>query len=166
MLEHLRMMARYNKWANAQLNTAVMNISHDAYMAEREAFFGSIHGGLNHILLVDRIWRGRVEGNSHPADRLDIIVTNSREAFLRERMAEDDILIDFTDSFDRKSLDEKVTYSSLIGFTGTDPRRLILAHMFNHATHHRGQIHALLTQVPADPPPLDLMVYIRETEAG
>tara|TARA_B100001540_G_scaffold215626_1_gene190318 strand:- start:8 stop:508 length:501 start_codon:yes stop_codon:yes gene_type:complete len=166
MLEHLRMMARYNKWANAQLNTAVMNISHDAYMAEREAFFGSIHGGLNHILLVDRIWRGRVEGNPHPADRLDIIVTDSREAFLRERMAEDDILIDFTDSFDGKSLDEKVTYSSLIGFTGTDPRRLILAHMFNHATHHRGQIHALLTQVPADPPPLDLMVYIRETEAG
>ena len=166
MLEHLRMMARYNKWANGQLNTAVMNISHDAYMAKREAFFGSIHGGLNHILLIDRIWRGRVEGNPHPADRLDIIVTNSREAFLRERMAEDDILIDFTDSFDEKSLDEKVTYSSLIGFTGTDPRRLILAHMFNHATHHRGQIHALLTQVPADPPPLDLMIYIRETEAG
>ena len=166
MIEHLRMMARYNKWANGQLNTAVMNISHDAYMAKREAFFGSIHGGLNHILLIDRIWRGRVEGNPHPADRLDIIVTESREAFLRERMAEDDILIDFTDSFDEKSLDEKVTYSSLIGFTGTDPRRLILAHMFNHATHHRGQIHALLTQVPADPPPLDLMIYIRETEAG
>ena len=166
MIEHLRMMARYNKWANAQLNTAVMNISHDAYMAKREAFFGSIHGGLNHILLVDRIWRGRVEGNPHPVDRLDIIVTDSREAFLRERMAEDDILIDFTDSFDEKTLDEKVTYSSLIGFTGTDPRRLILAHMFNHATHHRGQIHALLTQVPADPPPLDLMIYIRETEAG
>ena len=81
MLEHLRMMARYNKWANAQLNTEVMNISHDAYMAEREACFGSIHGGLNHILLVDRIWRGRVEGNPHPADRLDIIVTDSREAF-------------------------------------------------------------------------------------
>ena len=166
MLEHLRMMARYNKWANGQLNTAIMNISHDAYMAKREAFFGSIHGGLNHILLIDRIWRGRVEGNPHPADRLDIIVTDDREAFLRERMAEDDILIDFTDSFDEKSLDEKVTYSSLIGFTGTDPRRLILAHMFNHATHHRGQIHALLTQVPADPPPLDLMIYIRETEAG
>ena len=166
MLEHLRMMARYNKWANAQLNTAVMNISHDAYMAKREAFFGSIHGGLNHILLIDRIWRGRVEGNPYPADRLDIIVTDDREAFLCERMAEDDILIDFTDSFDEKSLDEKVTYSSLIGFTGTDPRRLILAHMFNHATHHRGQIHALLTQVPVDPPPLDLMIYIRETEAG
>lgn len=166
MLEHLRMMARYNKWANAKLNTAVMSISHDDYMAKREAFFGSIHGGLNHILLVDRIWRGRVEGNPHPADRLDIIVTDDREAFVRERTVEDDILIDFTDSFDEKSLDETVTYSSLIGFTGTDPRRLILAHMFNHATHHRGQIHALLTQVPADPPPLDLMIYIRETEAG
>ena len=166
MLEHLRMMARYNKWANAQLNTAVMDISHDAYVAKRDAIFGLIHGGRNHILLVDRIWRGRVECNPHPADRLDIIVTDDREAFVRERMAEDDILIDFTDSFDEKSLDEKVTYSSLIGFTGTNPRRLNLAHMFNHATHHRGQIHALLTQVPADPPPLDLMIYIRETEAG
>lgn len=166
MLEHLRMMARYNKWANVRLNDAIMDISHDAYMAKREAFFGSIHGGLNHILLVDRIWRGRVEGNPHPADRLDIIVTDGREAFVRERIAEDDILITFTDSFDEKDLDETVTYSSLLGFTGTDPRRLILAHMFNHATHHRGQVHALLTQVPADPPPLDLMIYIRDTEAG
>ncbi len=166
MLEHLRMMARYNKWANVRLNDAIMDISHDAYMAKREAFFGSIHGGLNHILLVDRIWRGRVEGNPHPADRLDIIVTDDRETFVRERIAEDDILIAFTDSFDEKALDETVTYSSLVGFTGTDPRRLILAHMFNHATHHRGQVHALLTQVPADPRPLDLMIYIRDTEAG
>jgi len=166
MLEHLRMMARYNKWANARLNAAVMDISNDDYMAKREAFFGSIHGGLNHILLVDRLWRGRVEGKPYPADRLDIIVAEDRETFVRERTAEDDILIDFTDSFDEKSLAETVTYSSLVGFTGKDPRRLILAHMFNHATHHRGQIHALLTQVPADPPPLDLMIYIRDIEAG
>ncbi len=166
MLEYLRMMARYNKWANTRLNKAIMEISNDAYMARRDAFFGSIHGGLNHILLVDRIWRGRVEGKPYPADRLDIIVADDRETFARARVAEDDILIAFTDSFDEKGLNETVTYASLVGFKGNDPVRLILAHMFNHATHHRGQVHALLTQVPTDPPPLDLMIYIRDIEAG
>lgn len=166
MQEHLRLMARYNKWANARLIKAISALDEADYIAERPAFFGSIHGGLNHILLVDRLWRGRMEGKPYPAKRLDQSVVPDRKTFINERVAEDDILIRFTDSFDAEALEQKITYSSLVGVDGTDKRRVILAHMFNHATHHRGQIHALLTQVPSDPPPLDLMFYMREREAG
>lgn len=164
MQEHLRMMARYNKWANARLIKAVSALDEADYMAKRPAFFGSIHGALNHLLLVDRLWRGRVEGKPYPAKSLDQSVTPDRQTYINERVAEDGIIICFTDGFDAHELEQPITYSSLVGVDGTDKRRVILAHMFNHATHHRGQVHALLTQVPSDPPPLDLMYYLRETQ--
>lgn len=164
MQEHLRMMARYNKWANARLIKAVSALDEADYMAKRPAFFGSFHGALNHLLLVDRLWRGRVEGKPYPAKSLDQSVTPDRQTYINERVAEDDIIIRFTDGFDAHELEQPITYSSLVGVDGTDKRRVILAHMFNHATHHRGQVHALLTQVPSDPPPLDLMYYLRETQ--
>lgn len=165
MLEHLRMMARYNQWANARLCKAVAALDEADYMAERGAFFGSIHGTMNHILVVDRLWRGRVEGKPYVVDGLDQIVAASRDQVLSERAAEDEILIAFTDSFDTPRLDTMLTYATMNGIKGTDRCRNVLAHMFNHATHHRGQVHGLLSQVPCDPPSLDLIPFLRETGA-
>lgn len=161
MHQHLTMMAQHNKWANARISEAISQISEDAYMKERGSFFGSIHGTLNHLLLVDRLWRGRMIGKPYPADRLDLIVAEDRATLTKERVVEDDILIDFVTSLSPEDLDGEISYSSLIGFSATDKRRTILAHMFNHATHHRGQAHDQLAQVPMDPPPLDLMIYLR-----
>ncbi|WNK00402.1 DinB family protein [Thalassospiraceae bacterium LMO-JJ14] len=165
MLEHLKLMARYNKWANDRISSAIAEISEADYMAPREAFFGSIHGAANHLLLVDRLWRGRMEGKPYPAESLDQIVCQDREAFIRERAREDDKLIDFVDGFDAVALEEDFSYKTMNGIGSTDKRRAVLAHIFNHATHHRGQMHALLSQVPSDPPPLDLIPYLRERNA-
>lgn len=159
-------MARYNKWANDRLSGAITEIDETEYMKPREAFFGSIHGAVNHLLLVDRLWRGRMIGKPYPADALNEIVCADRETFVRERDAENNIIIDFVDSYDAAMLEEEFSYTSFVGVDGTDKHRVVLAHMFNHATHHRGQVHALLTQVPFDPPPLDLMYYVRAREAG
>lgn len=161
MHEHLTMMAQHNKWANAHISEAIMQISEDDYMKERGSFFGSIHGTLNHLLLVDRLWHGRMIGEPYPADRLDLIVAKDRDTLIKERAEEDDILIDFVASLSPEDLEGEISYSSLIGFSSTDRRRVILAHMFNHATHHRGQAHDQLSQIPMDPPPLDLMIYLR-----
>jgi len=166
MLQHLKLMARYNKWANDRLSAAFGDIDEAAYMAPREAFFGSIHGAANHVLLVDRLWRGRMNGKPYPAESLDQIVCADRAAFVRERAAEDDIIIAFVDGFDAARLEEEFSYSTFSGVGGTDKHRIVLAHMFNHATHHRGQMHALLTQVPSDPPPLDLIYFMRARERG
>lgn len=166
MLEHLKMMARYNKWANDRISATIAEISEADYMAPRVAFFGSIHGAANHLLLVDRLWRGRMEGKPYPAERLDQIVCQNRETFIHDRAREDDILIEFVDGFDASALEEDFSYKTLNGMGGTDKRRAVLAHIFNHATHHRGQMHALLSQVPSDPPSLDLIPYLRERKAG
>lgn len=161
MHEHLTMMAQHNKWANARVSEAITEISEDEYMKERDSFFGSIHGTLNHLLLVDRLWHGRMIGEPYPADRLDLIVAKDRGTLIKERAEQDDIIIDFIASLSPEDLEGEISYSSLIGFSSTDRRRVILAHMFNHATHHRGQAHDQLSQVPMDPPPLDLMIYLR-----
>ncbi len=164
MHDHLTMMAQHNKWANALISEAISEISEDDYLKERGSFFGSIHGTLNHLLLVDRLWLGRMIDKPYPADRLDLIVAENRDTYIKERAAEDDILIDFVASLSPNDLEGEISYSSLIGFSATDKRRTILAHMFNHATHHRGQAHDQLAQVPMDPPPLDLMIYLRTLE--
>lgn len=161
MQHHLVSMARYNKWANTRVSEAISEIAEDDYTKQRGSFFGSIHGTLNHLLLVDRLWRGRMIGEPYPAERLDQIVVADRETYIKERAAEDDIIIDFVESLSAKEMTEEISYSTLIGFSATDQRRTILAHMFNHATHHRGQAHDQLSQVPTDPPPLDYMIYLR-----
>ena len=166
MLEHLKMMARYNKWANDRVSKAIMEIDETAYLEPRAAFFGSIHGAVNHQLLVDRLWRGRMINEPYPADSLDQIVCADRDTYVRERDAENDIIIDFIDGHDAADLEKEFSYKTFVGVDGTDKRRVVLAHMLNHATHHRGQVHGLLTQVPHDPPPLDLMFYIRARDAG
>ena len=71
MLKHLRRMARYNAWANRQLYQACAQLSEAEYHRPRQAFFGSIHGTLNHLLIADWIWLARIEGHGSPQVRLD-----------------------------------------------------------------------------------------------
>lgn len=166
MLEHLRLIARYNKWANDRVSDAISSIDEADYIKPREAFFGSIHGAVNHLLLVDRLWRGRMIEKPYPAEALNEIVCEDRATFINERDVENDIIIDFVDGLSPEEIEGEFSYTTYAGVDGTDKRRIVLAHMFNHATHHRGQVHALLTQVPSDPPPLDLIYFMRDREAG
>ncbi len=164
MQQHLISMAHFNKWANTRISEAIAAISEDEYMKERQSFFGSIHGTLNHLLLVDWLWHGRLVDAPYPADSLDQIVVEDRDTYITERAAEDDIIIDYVEGLSAADFEGDVSYSSLLGFSATDQRRTIIAHMFNHATHHRGQAHDQLCQVPVDPPPLDYMIYLRTLE--
>ena len=117
-------------------------------------------------MLVDRLWRGRIVNKPYPADSLTDTVADDRETLVQLRTGEDDIIIALTDSFDAEGLAQKISYKSIVGFSASDNVSIILAHMFNHATHHRGQVHGLLSQVPSDPPPLDLMIYLRDIETA
>jgi uncharacterized damage-inducible protein DinB len=164
MQQHLISMAHYNKWANSRMSEAIAAIPEDEYMKERGSFFGSIHGTLNHLLLVDRLWHGRLIDNPYPADSLDQVVVEDRDTYINDRTAQDDIIIDYVEGLSATEFEEDVSYSSLIGFSAIDQRRTIIAHMFNHATHHRGQAHDQLSKVPMDPPPLDYMIYLRAIE--
>ena len=165
MRDHLCRMARYNRWANTELYDACAALDEATYRAEGRMFFGSIHGTLNHILVGDRLWLARILGDPPSNLKLDDRpfpdLTSLREA----RIDEDRKMIDLTESYAEGDLDAEVGYRMLTrpGDVVT-PLHLCWLHLFNHQTHHRGQIHDQLMQTPVAPPPLDLIFYLREHE--
>ena len=154
-------MARYNAWANDRLYTACAALPEAEYMKARGAFFGSIHGTLNHILLGDKAWMGRLEGVAASFDGLDQILHDDFAGLSDARTTEDRHIATFTERLRPAHLEDIVTYRNHAGEAQETPVRWILTHMLNHATHHRGQVHGMLSQVPVDPPPLDLIYFMR-----
>lgn len=165
MLEHLRRMARYNRWANSRLYAACSDLDDAEYYKPRQAFFGSIHGTLSHLLVGDRLWLARIDGRAPPHSRLDEQPCASFEALKDAREEEDARMIRVTEEMTEHGLDGTVHYRRLIppGEAST-PLHLCWLHMFNHQAHHRGQVHDQLSQTDVPPPPLDLIFYLRETE--
>jgi uncharacterized damage-inducible protein DinB len=159
--EMFERMAAYNTWANRRLYAACAELE-DAYYAPRPAFFGSIHRTLNHLLVADRIWMGRLEGVPGPSMALDTELYAERHELRRAREAEDGRIARFVAGLDEASLGRQLVYRNLSGHEFRDPVGLVLQHVFNHQTHHRGQVHGLLSGTPVAPPPLDLILYVRE----
>ncbi len=162
MKEHFRRFAGYNAWANGRLYEACGMLPEPEYMADRPAFFRSIHGTLNHILLGDRAWIGRLEGVASGIKSLDQILCEDFAALRRAREQEDRRIVAYVDGLTADRLAQDVHYAAVGGEQFVTPVGQILAHVFNHQTHHRGQVHDLLSQTDVAPPPLDLMYYLRE----
>lgn len=167
-MDHFPLMARFNAWANERLYDTVAALPDDAYRAERRAFFGSIHRTLNHLLVVDRLWTGRIQGLDRGIRALDQVLYEDFAALRAARRADDQGLIDLVDGLDAAGLAAPVRYRRIIG-DGLEEARAghILLTLFNHQTHHRGQVHVLLTQADVVPPPLDVIFFLDEIgEAG
>lgn len=165
MRDHLSRMARYNRWANERLYAALQGLSTDAYHRARPAFFGSIHGTLNHILVGDRHWLARIEGLPRPDLMLDDQPYGDFASLEAARKAEDDRMIRLTDGYDETGLDRAIRYRTITSPADIEtPLHLCWLHLFNHQTHHRGQVHDQLSQTDIPPPPLDLIFYLREHE--
>jgi uncharacterized damage-inducible protein DinB len=163
MLEHLRRMARYNRWANRRLYDACAELDEAAYHEPRPAFFGSIHGTLSHILVGDRIWLGRIEGRPSPHRRLDEQPYPTFAGLAAARTAEDERMIALTTGTAEPALSDVVCYQMITAPEVKEtPLHLCWLHLFNHQTHHRGQVHDQLSQTRVPPPPLDLIYYLRE----
>lgn len=161
--QHVRRMARYNRWANGRLYEACAALAPAEYHAARPSFFGSIHATLNHILVGDSIWLGRFTGR--PAahiTRLDQILHADFAALAAARAAKDAEIIAFCDGLDDAALTATFTYANMAGRPFTDPLLPPLMHFFNHQAHHRGQAHGLLSHAGARTPDLDLITFLRE----
>ena len=149
-------LAAYNRGANRRLYAACAELSDDARRLDRGAFFGSIHGTLNHLMLGDRIWMGRFQGREMSSDRLDAILYDDFDALRAARETLDAEIADFMDGVDAAFLAGSIRYRNNQGRDLAEPARLLVVHFFNHQTHHRGQVHAMLTQAGAPAPVLDL----------
>jgi uncharacterized damage-inducible protein DinB len=164
-LDHFRGFARYNQWANRRLYAACASLPEAEYMKPRASFFGSLHATLNHILVGDRIWMGRLTGHDPGIASLDQILYAELAGLRVAREAEDAQIIAFVDGLDEPTFNTTLRYKSMSGKPQATPVRWVLAHLFNHQTHHRGQAHALLSQTAVAPPELDLIYYLREADA-
>lgn len=150
-------MAAYNHWMNQRLYAICAQLSDEARCADRGAFFKSIHGTLNHLLVGDRIWIGRfLQQSLTQAKVADELYSNFAE-LRQQRDITDRQILDWAATLSGDWLSQPFTYrSGLDGKTRTFPAWLLVTHLFSHQTHHRGQLTTLLMQQGYDPGVTDL----------
>ncbi|TNB46876.1 damage-inducible protein DinB [Martelella lutilitoris] len=166
MLQHYRMFAAYNAWANALVYDAAAGLSDDERKRDLGAFFRSVHATLNHVLYADRVWMTRFEGGDTGPVKLDTILHDDFETLREDRAREDRKIIAFIDGMDEARI--AGTFSYQRGDppeSHTDRFEKTLAHFFNHQTHHRGQAHAMLTMLGQPSLAIDLSYFLR-SEGG
>jgi uncharacterized damage-inducible protein DinB len=157
-LDIFRTMADYNRWMNERLYDVCAGIPDAERKRDRGAFFKSIHGTLNHLLLADRLWMGRLLDRPFAVDSLDQELYADFDEMRAQRERLDGEIIDFIASLDEAALAEDFHFTTMV-----DPAehvyvlRHVLLHFFNHQTHHRGQLTTLLSQAGHDPGVTDLM---------
>lgn len=160
---HFETMAEYNAWANGRLYRMAAQLPDEQYRRDVGAYFKSLHGTLNHIMVADLIWMHRLTGVGDHPNKLSAVVFDDLPSLSAARAQEDQRIIGFVKSQSDEALEEIWTYRMLNGAPQKQRRREILAHLFNHQTHHRGQAHAVLTMLGiSEPNSLDLLIMQRE----
>jgi uncharacterized damage-inducible protein DinB len=146
---YVRAMARYNAWQNASVYGRCEQLSDAQRKEDRGAFFGSIHATLNHILWADQTWLARFGAAPPPAKQSiakGLALFDDWELLTAERQRFDAVIQDWADHIEPAAFEGNLTWVS--GANGREMTRfesLLIAHIFNHQTHHRGQVNALLT---------------------
>jgi uncharacterized damage-inducible protein DinB len=170
--DHIRLMAEYNEWMNAKLYEAAMRLPGDELIANRKAFFGSILGTLNHLVVGDTIWLRRFA--THPAKysalgmirnlptptSLDQLLFTDIQSLSRHRKSLDQVIMEWTRSITDHDLDCVLNYSNMKGIAAQKNFFGLVIHFFNHQTHHRGQATTLLSQAGVDVGVTDLLALI------
>ena len=156
---YVQTMARYNAWQNRSLYAAADGLTHDERTLERGAFFGSIHKTLSHLMWGDQIWMSRFADVEPPpggiAESVNFHADWSDLRTARSKL--DDVIMGWADTVSADWLDGDLTwYSGAAGRELTKPVAQLVIHFFNHQTHHRGQVHAMLTAAGAQPDDTDL----------
>jgi uncharacterized damage-inducible protein DinB len=158
---YVQRMARYNRWQNASLYGVADGLSDAERRRERGAFFGSVHKTLSHLLWGDRIWMSRFTDLPRPAGGIaeSVSLYADWDGMKRERAAFDQTMIAWADRIDTSWLAGDLTwFSGAAKRELTKPKWLLVTHMFNHQTHHRGQVHCMLTQAGGKPQDTDLPI--------
>jgi uncharacterized damage-inducible protein DinB len=172
LLDHHRLLARYNRWFNEALFDACEKLDDAARRQDRGAFFGSIHGTLNHILWGDVLWMRRFaavvplpDGSKMPTvpeGARHATIVHDEWAQLREaRSAFDEMIVQWLDGMPAEAPAASLDYVTTNGEKRSLPLWLAVTHFFNHQTHHRGQVTTLLSQCGIDPGVTDLVAMPR-----
>ncbi len=152
-----QLMARYNRWMNERLYALCAGLPEVERTRDRGAFFGSIHGTLNHLLWGDRMWLGRFEDEPCTVAAFGATMFADWDELAREREVTDTKLLRWAGSVTPAWLAAPLVYTSRVdGRTRELTRAVAAVHLFNHGTHHRGQLTTLMKQAGCDPGVTDL----------
>lgn len=166
-MNYFRMLARYNRWANARLYAACMALTPEQYNEDRRGYFRSIGNTLNHLLVVDRLWLGRIEGKAHGVTDLSAVLHTDRNELWAARQMMDEYIVDLFGGYDDALLQTDLNYRDMSDSPKIVPFPAVFAHFFNHHTHHRGQVHGMLSHAGVkEPPPLDVIYYYHEKQGA
>lgn len=166
MRQHFRMFAAYNQWANSRIYDAATDLDEQEFSRDVGAFFGSMMGTLNHLLVTDRIWMKRFTGEGDAPAALDAILHRALPGLKAARDAEDKRIVDWVGGLGERELAGRFTYMTVTDMRTVSQRLApALAHLFNHQAHHRGQAHMVLTVLGRPSVQLDLM-HFQRTEEG
>lgn len=165
MLETFRMFASYNRWANRLVYAEAARLSENEFNRPTGAFFGSLKGTLNHLLVADRIWMNRFTGEGPRPTRLDEVPFEALSDLAAARAAEDERIIAWLQGLGEADIAGNFTYTPVTTPTPVTQRLApAISHLFNHQTHHRGQAHMILTTLGRPSLALDLIYYQRTDE--
>ena len=143
-------MARYNRWQNQSLYSSADRLPDSERKRARGAFFESIHGTLSHLYFADQLWMHRFTGTTPLPIAKSIAESATAIPDWSElkagRAAFDEIIVAWADAMSPGDLDGELSWKSMTGGEFSRPRWLLVTHLFNHQTHHRGQVHCLMTQ--------------------
>jgi uncharacterized damage-inducible protein DinB len=161
----LQTLCRYNHWMNEKLYAVCATMPDELRKENKGAFFGSMHGTLNHLLLADRIWLGRFTGEAFKARSLDEELYSDFAMLRQERAKTDAAIGAWLDALSEEELAAPFTYTMMTNPQQiTQPLWQAALHLFNHQTHHRGQITTLMEQAGYDSGITDLLWMLREEE--
>jgi uncharacterized damage-inducible protein DinB len=157
-VDYVRRMALYNRWQNENLYGTADGLTDEERHRERGAFFGSIHRTMCHLLWADQTWMSRFRGTPLPAPLAELTAQYRDWTSLKSRRRDFDAeIVGWADGVAADWLAGTHShFSPSLGRQMTEPRWLVVSHFFNHQTHHRGQIHCMLTQAGKKPADTDL----------
>lgn len=168
-------MANYNAVMNQKISNSMTNLAEEILWADNKAFFGSVLGTLNHLMVGDLIWLRRFNPlSSHPhgfdalRQLVDFPISTAltqtlyyqKKGFISNRQKLDHIIIDFIQEIDDSDYAKILSYTNTENIAHQKPFSMLLQHFFNHQTHHRGQVTTLLNQVGIDIGETDLLMII------
>ena len=172
---NFEILAKYNTLLNKNICNRIANVSNETLWTDKGAFFGSILGTLNHLMVGDLIWLNRLNGHPNHSEvfkalrplmdftsptKLTQILYDNKEDFIENRKMLDEMIIQFVEETNEIDYSEAIRYINTKGDAFSKSFSMLLLHLFNHQTHHRGQVTTLLTQIGVDIGETDLLMLI------
>ena len=163
--ENLSLMAQYNIWATQRLSVSLEKVSDEDFYKDVGLYFKSIFGTLNHLLVGEHyLWYPRFAERISPNLKLNDVIEEDRSLCLTQLRQKSQQWIAFIEALDDGRLQGSLSYTRVNGEQLTLPFMPTLFHVFNHGTHHRGQITAAMTAMGYECPELDLVYMLAEIE--